>query len=181
MLRRRLTIGVGIVGLLVGVLAGLAGCGSAGGSRDGAGASGAGGGSARQQALPVWREFARCARANGVPDFPDPAVDDRGNAAFRPGTVSRQMKDRALSACGSILDRLPSSAQDNGVSAADLEHIRQFAGCLRQHGLPTWPDPKPDGSSPVVGTPLAGQLDSPQFQAADRACQRYWSGGVKAS
>ena len=59
----------------------------------------------------------------------------------------------------SKIEGLPASAQDNGVSAADLEHIRRYAGCLRQHGMPTWPDPKPDGSFPVVGTPLAGQLD----------------------
>jgi hypothetical protein len=90
------------------------------------------------------------------------------------------MARQVQGACESILQRLPASALQKPASAADLQHLRQFANCIRQHGIPNWPDPRPDGTFPLVGTPLAQEGKSPRWLAADRACQQYWSRGLTA-
>jgi hypothetical protein len=180
MLLRRLII----IAACAGLLGGLAGCGSsARGSHAGASSSAGPGSSVRQQAPPVWEEFVRCARSHGAPNFPDPQVDDQGRAQF--GTDPQQVKRMARQvqgACESILQRLPASARtEPPVSAADLQHLRQFANCIRLHGIPNWPDPKPDGTFPIVGTPLGSEGKSPRWLAADRACRQYWSRGISGS
>jgi hypothetical protein len=45
-----------------------------------------------------------------------------------------------------------------------------FSACMRSHGVPTFPDPDSSGQIPKTKVvPLTG---SPQFQVAQRACQR---------
>ncbi|HEV8650771.1 MAG TPA: hypothetical protein VG276_15575, partial [Actinomycetes bacterium] len=58
------------VGLMVVLLAGLAGCSASGGS--GAATTTTSG---QQAAAAVLREFVRCARANGMPSLPDLRLD----------------------------------------------------------------------------------------------------------
>jgi hypothetical protein len=46
-----------------------------------------------------------------------------------------------------------------------------YAACMRSHGVPNFPDPSNSGA--VVITPASGiDMESAQFQAAERACQR---------
>lgn len=46
-----------------------------------------------------------------------------------------------------------------------------YATCMRSHGIPGFPDPNPPGSGGVFSL---GRIDthSPQFQPADRTCQK---------
>jgi hypothetical protein len=47
-----------------------------------------------------------------------------------------------------------------------------FASCLRAHGIGNFPDPSASGASVI--TPASGiDLNSPQFQSAERACRPY--------
>jgi ABC-type sugar transport system ATPase subunit len=48
----------------------------------------------------------------------------------------------------------------------------RFAACMRQHGVPDWPDPKADGTFPFVGTALEREGKSPRVLAAARACRQ---------
>jgi hypothetical protein len=88
-------------------------------------------------------DLAKCARANGLPNFPDPVQDAKGAWNFPASVDSLKLP----AACDSVRKRLggqsfgPASA-----SAADLAKSRQFAQCVRAHGLPDWPDPKSDGT-----------------------------------
>jgi hypothetical protein len=43
-----------------------------------------------------------------------------------------------------------------------------YSRCMRSHGVPSFPDPSSSGALPKVSQQ---QLDDPQFQAAQRACQ----------
>jgi len=177
MLMRKVLVGTSCV-LLLG---GLAGCGSGGGRHPTTTTVAVQGGSARQQALPIWQEYARCARTHGAPNFRDFIVDDQGRAQPSGGGLSpaqfKQLNLRVQGACGAILRRLPSNTQTKPpLSNADVQHLRQFAACIRQHGIPNWPDPKADGSFPVLGTPLGREGKSGRFVAAAQACRQYWSG-----
>lgn len=137
------------------------------------------------QILAIGREAAQCIREHGVPNFPDPVVSagqltvpgfDEGAAP--PGA------DAAVAACRSIVERLPPSALGEGEDRPGPEDVTQlikFAQCIREHGIPDWPDPKADGSFPIIGTPLEREGKSPRMQRATEACQQYWNGGISAS
>lgn len=158
--------------VLVGVLAG---CGAA---SPAPGAAGNHAASPQQQARTVWLQYARCVRAHGAPNFPDPQVDSQGHASFGQSPQTKTEASQAQGACGSILNRLPASVTHNApVTAAQLHELTLFARCLRQHGLPQWPDPQPDGTFRLAGTPYATAGKSPQALAAMHACSRYNPGG----
>lgn len=162
----------------------LAGCGAAGsGSGSGSG-SGAGSGQApsvQQRAQTVWLRFARCARSHGAPDFPDPSVDGQGHASFPDEGRVKQESEQVQASCGAILGQLPAAARNSPVTAAQLRQLKAFARCLRLHGMPSWPDPKPDGTFPIVGTPLGTEGKTPAFISAAQACRQVYSGGISAS
>ncbi len=50
-------------------------------------------------------------------------------------------------------------------------HMRQFAACMRSHGVPNFPDPNAQG---VISVNSSSGLDpgSPQFQQAQQACAK---------
>src|SRR5690348_10590207 len=136
--------------VVLALLAVLGGC-SSGGGNDSPGAS-----TDAQQALDIGRHFAQCARDHGYPDFPDPAIDGT-KLKYGDGGPAVQEQSRAASGvpeCKAIQDQLRALGNANSTpSAADLEKLKQFAQCLRDHGITGWPDPKADGSFPIVGTP----------------------------
>lgn len=86
--------------------------------------------------------LAQCARAHGLPNFPDPVQNPDGTWTF-PSTGGAQ---RLPAACASLKAQVPHGAQPTPVSSADLAKLRQFAACLRRSGIPDWPDPDTDGS-----------------------------------
>jgi hypothetical protein len=162
----------------------LAGCGGppSGGSGSSPGGTAAAAGSVLQQARAVWLQYAQCVRAHGYPNFPDPVVGPGGDATLAGGPQAKQASIATESACGHILGRLPASASRQPVTPAMLAQERQLAACLRRHGLPQWPDPRPDGTFPLAGTPYktAGGKAGP-VGTAMRACRQYTSKGGQAS
>lgn len=123
-------------------------------------------------------------RSHGFPSFPDPVVDQngRGDFASDPNAKTEINSPQALPACGPILNRLPAGGPNShSVSAADLAALKQFAACMRANGIPQWPDPKGDGTFPIVGTPLESEGKSARVQHGLAACTQYWSGGINAS
>jgi hypothetical protein len=181
-MRARLRVGTvpGFAGFLAGLLlfVVLTGCGTAG-SGD---ASASGGGQAtsvQQQARAVWLDYARCVRSHGFPDFPDPQVDSQGRASFGDPTQAKTISQQVQASCGPILSRLPAAAQGNAaITPAQLHQEVLFAGCMRRHGLPNWPDPRSDGTFPLAGTPYANMGKTIAMQA----CRAYDTfGGIRGS
>jgi hypothetical protein len=52
--------------------------------------------------------------------------------------------------------------------------MRKFSQCMRDNGLPDYPDPDPDGR---VRGPGHEQQDDPKFRAAMEACRQQLPGG----
>jgi hypothetical protein len=177
------------VPLAAAVLAVLAAC-SSGGAHATAHATTSGttssGGSDQQRGLEIGRQYSQCARAHGQPNFPDPELNN-GKLDFRgPANDQGNLKNAASAvqgACAAILNQLPASMRNSqqAVTADDLRHELQFAQCMRQHGMPEWPDPKSDGSFPIVGTPLEAEGKSQRFMTAAAACKQYWDKGISGS
>ncbi len=115
--------------------------------------------------------FARCMRAHGVPNFPDPGSNGQlsGNGIDK---HSPQVQS-AVGACQSLLPGGNPAAQ---VAQAGTQALR-FSRCIRAHGILNFPDPsvKSNGSGVQVTIRMktgTGGIDphSPQFQAAQHAC-----------
>jgi len=123
------------------------------GSADAAAPTANGSSDYRSQALSIGREYARCARENGSPNFPDPAIQD-GALAF-PG-VSKTDLETTGAACAEIAQRLPAPPPQQAEPPSDEMFALQqrYARCARENGVPEWPDPRRDGSDPFAGTEL---------------------------
>jgi hypothetical protein len=102
-------------------------------------------------------EYAQCARTHGLPDLPDPVVDEQGNDSYPgfPGGGRPQWPTSVLTGCSTVWDHVHAvrSAYDashgraeRGGGAMTPAQALAFSRCIRQHGFPTYPDPGPDGT-----------------------------------
>jgi hypothetical protein len=161
---RAAAVGVGL-GVVVLLLAGLAGCSGS----DGAGAATTTT-SGRQAAAAVWRELVACARANGMPNLADPQIDSNGRASFPDGTPEPPASVRR--ACQSIYDRLPASARgDEERPPADMQALLRYARCMREHGMTDFPDPSADGDFKASPS-MQREGKSARLQRANQACRQ---------
>lgn len=127
----------------------------------------------RAQAVAAWRDVTQCFRDHSFP-APDAQIDEQGNATF-PADVPR-VPDDVIAACQQYLDRLPNQSPNSGPTAADLLKRRQFAFCMRDHGVTAFPDPDADGRFPDVPE-LVAEGKTPTLVAARDACQHYLTDG----
>jgi len=106
--------------------------------------------------------FARCIRAHGVSDFPDPSSsgqltippDDRNTPAFK----------SASKACQSLM---PGGAGGSGqTSTMSRAQQLRVARCMRSHGVPNFPDANASGELSLNGI----DQNSPAYRAALREC-----------
>ncbi len=153
----------------------MAGCssGGSGGANASGGSSGSGGSNAaadsQREAVAVLRELVRCARANGMPNLPDPQLDASGQVIW-PGGEPPEPTERVRRACRSIIERLPAPPGESGNPAAVPALVR-FAECIRGHGFPGFPDPRPDGKFDASAFPPGVKPGNPEFDAAMQACR----------
>jgi hypothetical protein len=61
------------------------------------------------------------------------------------------------------------------------EDIGRFSRCMRSHGVPNFPDPKPSGGgmSLTFGSRTGINPDAPQFKAAQKSCEKLLPNGGK--
>jgi hypothetical protein len=152
---------------ILGIIA-LAACSSSSNGADPSSSSS--GSSAYQKAV----DYAKCIRAHGVPNYPDPNSQGQfvlANGASNPvGQVSNSVINAAVQACQSLAP--PSVAegpsQNPGAGAGDTTAALKFAQCMRSHGEPNFPDPASNGS---ITLPQGMDPESTQFQNAQKACQ----------
>ena len=115
-----------------------AGTGSIGGNNTAANA---------QKAL----KFARCMRSNGVSDFPDPGASGKLTIdAVANGSsldTSTPAFKQAISACKKLE---PAGFMGSKRSSQQQSGALEFAQCIRENGVPDFPDPIPNG--PLVDT-----------------------------
>jgi hypothetical protein len=121
-----------LVGLAAAVL--LAGCGGS--------SSGGATGSSGQDTHAGLTELAKCARANGEPNFPDPVQLQNGEWVLPPSADNLSLPD----ACTAIKQKMRNSFGNETASAAGMTKLLRFAQCVRDHGVKDWPDPEPDGT-----------------------------------
>ncbi|GAA0966568.1 hypothetical protein GCM10009555_008780 [Acrocarpospora macrocephala] len=119
--------------------------------------------------LAVFRELARCVRANGAPNFPDPTVDAQGEIKME---SSVKVPASAETACKSIMNRLPAQGGQKPPTAAELDQLRKLAQCFREHGVTDWPDPDSMGVFHV--NKRIDDLGKRAWLPARDACKQYF-------
>ena len=145
----------------------VAGCGSGGHAAGHATPSGTS--SAQIQA--TLRELTQCVRQHGVPNFPDLTIDQRtGKVQVPPGTGKPPQS--AIDACRSIAARLPAEGRTRPPTAAEMAKLRELSRCIRQHGLPDWPDPDANGAFALP--PRLRQGGKLMMRAQFQACRQYF-------
>jgi hypothetical protein len=108
-------------------------------------------------------------RENGVPDFPDPDAEGR----FSEG--EHDPDDPALRAAQEACrDLAPGGEHENLGDPALVEQMREYSQCMRDNGLPDFPDPDADGRLRGVGHE---QRDDPTYRAASETCREKLPGG----
>ena len=87
--------------------------------------------------------FAKCMRANGVTNFPDPSTG-RGPLFNTAEVVTSSPAFRAAQAkCQKLMGGgLPVPGSTTHPSARTLAKLRRIAVCMRGHGVPQFPDPR---------------------------------------
>lgn len=123
-------------------------------------------------------EFAECMRANGVSAFPDPSasgaftIDQAVNgSSLDPSSAAFK---QAMSACKNLE---PPGFTGGKVTPQQRTARLKFAQCIRNNGVPDFPDPTANG--PLIDTnripSLAGKdpRSDPGFQAALQKCRDF--------
>jgi hypothetical protein len=125
-------------------------------------------GSANSQLL----AFSKCMRSHGEPTFPDPNAQGQIKQQLRASGINMNSSryQAAEAACHS---KLPNGG--GGMTPAQFQQMKveavRFSGCIQAHGFPNYPDPGSDGREPDPAS-VGIDEDSPQWQAAHRACFR---------
>jgi hypothetical protein len=114
----------------------------------------------------------QCLRTHGVPDFPDPVYDPSDSnwhyANYRPS-----IPQSAQQACQHLE---PSAGnQSPPVPLAQFQALVRLAQCMRENGVPAWPDPTPQGQFRLP-PPLLTKTNTAENKA-ESACQRYMPRG----
>jgi hypothetical protein len=121
--------------------------------------------------------FSHCMQTHGVPNFPEPNSQGVASASgINPGSSSFQAANKDCS------HLLPNGGQPTPAQQAHaMAQALKFSQCMRAHGIADFPDPQsgPGGGIRIAlragkGSDLNPQ--SPQFQAAQQACQGIMGG-----
>jgi hypothetical protein len=122
----------------------------------------------------VLAAYAACMRQNGEPNFPDPNAQGELSVGSANGIdPSSPQFQRAQTACQKLLPNhgTPSPAQESQARAQALA----FSACMRKNGVPGFPDPQfGTGGRVSIRLNVGAGIDpqSPQFQAAQKVCQK---------
>jgi hypothetical protein len=124
-------------------------------------------------------EYAHCMRSHGVPEFPDPGTTQGPNAFGIDGYTfnlptnlnpeSPAYQD-ANQACRKLIPG--ASGSGHGIPEKAKQAALDHAECMRDHGVPNYPDPtfSGGGMSQSLGGPGLNPR-SPAFQQAQKICR----------
>ena len=113
-------------------------------------------------------KFAECIRGNGVSEFPDPDASGefvygiKAGSSLDPSSAAWQT---AIAACRNLE---PSDFMPTTFSTKQIEARDKFAQCVRDNGVPDFPDPTTHG--PLVD--VSNGSSNPELQAALHKCLR---------
>jgi hypothetical protein len=154
--------------LAICVMVGLGAVGCGGTDGGSAAETPAGDASANPNNQEAHLKFAQCMRDNGVP-MDDPKVDADGNIQMNldGDGVDPATAKAAEAKCKKLL---PNGGETGKADPAIVEQLRKFSKCMRENGLPDFPDPTDKGLQ-VDGNKFSPT--DPKVKAAEAKCKKY--------
>jgi hypothetical protein len=126
-----------------------------------------------RQETAVDNAYAACINAHGGQARAIPG----GGVGLILTPATRGRLPAAQEACRKLLPKGGLPAQTPAQNAQFRARALKLAQCMRANGVPKFPDPSANGN--LLLTPSSGiDPQSPQFQAAQKACARYFPGGA---
>ena len=128
--------------------------------------------------------FAKCMRTNGVPNFPDPNPERGGLFSLAGINPSSPAFRAAQEKCQKLMGGGPPvPGSTTHASPQTLAKLVRIARCMRQHGVPQFPDPRTtvpsrpagineitDFDGAVLLFPSTMNLQAPAYKQALTAC-----------
>jgi hypothetical protein len=129
----------------------------------------------RQERAPTGRRWARVGLLLTAAAVALAACSSAPGSAS--GANSQHVASLGTSSAAAATTQPTSSNSGPGQSSADDSSTAlQFSQCMRAHGVSDFPDPSPGGGLNFNASDV--NLNSPTFQAAQRACQKHFSAGT---
>lgn len=118
--------------------------------------------------------WASCMREHGVTMAQTsggaPVLDDAGLPRVDKEKTSTAVVTKASDACRALLPVVAPASTP--LTADELDRLRRYAVCMRQHGIPEYPDPDPvTGSANATDALKNRDKYDPAVIAAMQACQ----------
>lgn len=107
--------------------------------------------------------YAQCMRDNGYTEFPDPTPD--GDLRIQ---ITPESEARFRAAGEACKDLAPEGFRDEGVTPEELEALVKLSQCVRENGVPNFPDP--DSSGRYDLRDVSSGPGDPKIEAAMEAC-----------
>jgi hypothetical protein len=123
-------------------------------------------------------KFSQCMRQQGMTWFPDPKPGSGGLQIKVPKGTDKAKMDAAMAACK---EWAPDGGERGPADPQQLEQGRQMAQCMRDNGVPNFPDPQPDGSIHLDGDKIGVGPGDPTFDKAEEACAKHRPSGAPQS
>ncbi|MFC0114652.1 hypothetical protein [Kibdelosporangium aridum] len=123
-------------------------------------------------------KYSQCMRDNGVPEFPDPQINEGGGMGLSlPEGVDKQKLEAAEAKCKQFM---PNGGEPQKASPEMVEAARKMAQCMRDNGYPDFPDPDENGGIAIKGGAGMDPKD-PKFQEAHKKCEQFLPKGPGGS
>ncbi|HEV2779613.1 MAG TPA: hypothetical protein VGX25_09450 [Actinophytocola sp.] len=156
-----------LAGIAVLATAGLAGCSTGNGDE---GVVSAGGTTTSTQAADREmriKQYRDCLTQHGIPLLDQPT--EEGLPQIDKNRVPADRVSVALQECR---ESLPTGGDVDKPAQEDIEARQRYAACIREHGVPAYPDPDPQSGEQRMSDELSRQLkNDPKLPAAEQACQ----------
>lgn len=111
-------------------------------------------------------KFAQCMREQGLTWWKDPDPGERGFAIHIPKGVDEAQVNKAMQACKEFM---PNGGEMPKLDPAQAEQLRKYAKCMRENGVPGFPDPGADGGI-KLDTRNGIDPQSAAFKNAEQKC-----------
>ncbi|NOR00346.1 hypothetical protein HGK72_09835 [Mycolicibacterium fortuitum] len=121
-------------------------------------------------------KYSECMRAHGVADFPNPNAE--GHISYGGVSVSKATWQNAVGACAKLQ---PPGWSDAQRTPAQQAAALNFAQCVRDHGVPDFPDPATARDLLIDTSRMRGDVSAssiPELKPAVEACHDFFASAL---
>jgi len=118
-------------------------------------------------------KFAECMRGEGI-DMPDPQTEGGRGERVRIRAGEGMEPEKVEAAMKVCKEFAPNGGEPIKLNPEQLEQMRKFSKCMRENGVPEFPDPQAEGGIRIrAGQGSDLDPESDEFQAAEEKCRQF--------